>query len=162
MQELKLLQINLHKSKTASAELLLRLEERGYDAALVQEPWIASGNEVSGIKSRSFHTYFPDAQNKVRTAMLVSKNVNSYFISNLSTDSLTVVVIEGGRDEPTLLASYYMSHDAEAPPQELQKLVRQAGERKQPFVVGTDANAHRTLWGSSDLNGRGESLFFSY
>ena len=104
MHELRLLQINLHKSKSASAELLLRLVEGGYDAAMVQDPWIASGNEVSGIKSRSFYTYFADAQNKVRTAMLVSRIMN-YFISNLSTNDLTVEAVEGGRDGPTLLAS---------------------------------------------------------
>ena len=56
---------------------------------------MASGNEVSGIKSSSFHTYFPDAQNRVRRAILVSKNMNSYFISNLSMDDLTAVAIEG-------------------------------------------------------------------
>ena len=42
--------------------------------------------------------------------------MNSYFISNLSTDDLTVVTIEGGGDESTLLASCYIPHDAEAPP----------------------------------------------
>ena len=126
----------------------------------MQEPWIASGNEVSGIKSFRFHTYFPNAQNKVRTAILVSKNMNSYFISNLSTDDLTVVTIECGRDEPTLLASCYMPHDTEAPLQEPQRLVILAGERKQPFVKGTDANAQHTLWGSSDCNDRGESLIY--
>ena len=75
--------------------------------------------------------------------------MNSYFISNLSMDDLTVVAIEDGRDEPTLLASCYMPHDAEAPLQEHQRLVRLGGERKQAFFVGTDANAHHTLWGSS-------------
>ena len=42
----------------------------------------------------------------------------------------------------------------------LQRLVRLAGERKQPFVVGTDANAHHTLWGTSDCNDGGESLLY--
>ena len=106
MQELRLMQINLHKSKTASAELLLRLED------------------------------------------------------DISTDDLTVVAIVGGSYENTLLAPCYMPHDAEAPPQEHQKLVRLAGERRQPFVVVKDANAHHTLWGSSDCNDRGESLLY--
>ena len=103
MQELRLMQINLHKSKTASAELLLRLED------------------------------------------------------DISTDDLTVVAIVGGSYENTLLAPCYMPQDAEAPPKEL---VRLADERKQQFVVGTDANAHNTLWSSSDCNDRGESLLY--
>ena len=40
------------------------------------------------------------------------------------------MAIECGRDELTLLTSCYMSHDAEAQPQEHQRLVRLAGERK--------------------------------
>ena len=28
-----------------------------------------------------------------------------------------------------------------------------------PTIVGTDANAHHTIWGSSDINPRGEDLF---
>ena len=27
-----------------------------------------------------------------------------------------------------------------------------------PTIVGTDANAHRTVWGSFDINPRGEDL----
>lgn len=67
---LKVLQINLHRSKVASAELLFNLEGGGYDVALVQEPWIASGNKVSGLKSQNYVTYTPSSNKKVRTLTL--------------------------------------------------------------------------------------------
>lgn len=36
-QDLKVYEVNLHKSRIASAELLLSLEKDGHDVALVQE-----------------------------------------------------------------------------------------------------------------------------
>ncbi|XP_054734540.1 uncharacterized protein LOC129242002 [Anastrepha obliqua] len=156
---LKVLQINLHKSKNASAELLLNIEGVGYDVALVQEPWIASGNIVSGLKSQNYNTYIPIVKNKVRTAMLVKKSICSYIDHNLSSDDLTVVALEGCKDETLLFGSCYMPHDEEAPQAELRKLVETAARKKHALVVGTDANAHHTVWGSADINDRGESLF---
>ncbi|XP_070068108.1 uncharacterized protein [Drosophila takahashii] len=48
---LRVLQLNLHKSRLASAELLIALEQGPVDIALVQESWIASGNTVAGLSS---------------------------------------------------------------------------------------------------------------
>ncbi|XP_054744280.1 uncharacterized protein LOC129248675 [Anastrepha obliqua] len=157
---LKVLQINLHKSKNASAELLLNIEGVGYDVALVQEPWIASGNIVSGLKSQNYNTYIPIVKNKVRTAILVKKSICSYIDHNLSSDDLTVVALEGCKDETLLFGSCYMPHDEEAPQAELRKLVETAARKKHALVVGTDANAHHTVWGSADINDRDFMILF--
>ncbi|XP_054745677.1 uncharacterized protein LOC129250060 [Anastrepha obliqua] len=74
-------------------------------------------------------------------------------------DDLTVVALEGCKDETLLFGSCYMPHDGEAPQTELRKLVETAARKKHALVVGTDANAHHTVWGSADINDRGESLF---
>ncbi|XP_054084884.1 uncharacterized protein LOC105220444 isoform X1 [Zeugodacus cucurbitae] len=153
-QELRVLQVNLHKSRIASAELLLNLEKGGYDVALVQEPWIASGNVVSGLKSKNFITYIPSVTNRVRTAILVSKKLYSHVDLNLSTDDLTVVGVKGVKDELILLASCYMPHDSEAPTAELHRLAVTSSDRRQALVMGADANAHHTIWGSPDINQR--------
>jgi hypothetical protein len=47
---------------------------------------------------------------------------------------------------------------AEVPPPKLQSLVTYCESKKIPLVVGTDANAHHTVWGSTDINVRGEQL----
>ncbi|XP_054082619.1 uncharacterized protein LOC128920130 [Zeugodacus cucurbitae] len=73
-------------------------------------------------------------------------------------DDLTVVAVKDCRDELILLASCYLPHDGEAPTVELQKLVATSSRRKQSLVVGADANAHHTIWGSRDINAKGESL----
>jgi len=48
---LRLLQINLHNSKAASAALLLRLTEGGADLVLVQEPCVVGG-KVAGLGTK--------------------------------------------------------------------------------------------------------------
>lgn len=112
---LKILQINLQHSKMASVELFLTLEEGRYDVALIQEPWISSGNQVSGLKSRNFNTYFSKVVNRIRSAILVRKTLCSHILYNYSSDDLTVVAIDDGKDDTILFASSYMAHNTDAP-----------------------------------------------
>ncbi|XP_036327145.1 uncharacterized protein LOC118739741 [Rhagoletis pomonella] len=69
-------------------------------------------------------------------------------------DDLTVVAVKDGKDDTILLASCYMPHDEEAPPNELRRLVGEAEKAKRPLIIGADANAHNTVWGSGDTNER--------
>lgn len=55
-------------------------------------------------------------------------------------------------------ASVYMAHDTDIPSAKLKSLVRYCETANLPMVLGCDANAHHTLWGSTDINGRGELL----
>ncbi|XP_054745915.1 uncharacterized protein LOC129250307 [Anastrepha obliqua] len=87
------------------------------------------------------------------------KSIWSYIDHNISSDDLTVVAVEGCNNETLLFGSIYMPHDEEAPQKELRKLVETAARKKHGLVVGTDANAHHTVWSSTDINDRGESLF---
>ncbi|XP_054084885.1 uncharacterized protein LOC105220444 isoform X2 [Zeugodacus cucurbitae] len=69
-------------------------------------------------------------------------------------DDLTVVGVKGVKDELILLASCYMPHDSEAPTAELHRLAVTSSDRRQALVMGADANAHHTIWGSPDINQR--------
>ncbi|XP_039483980.1 uncharacterized protein LOC120446854 [Drosophila santomea] len=109
---LRVLQLNLHKSKIASAELLIALDLGSADITLVQEPWIASGNAVAGLKSSNHNLFY-------------TPSVSSLFanlMSHYSTDDLTVVMLESERKR-LLIASCYMAHDRTAPPEELRSMV---------------------------------------
>ncbi|KAI8034552.1 hypothetical protein M5D96_012668 [Drosophila gunungcola] len=50
---LRLLQVNLHHSKAASAALLPRLADGAADLVLVQEAWVVGG-KVSGLGTKEF------------------------------------------------------------------------------------------------------------
>uniref|UniRef100_A0A0R3P1X7 DUF4780 domain-containing protein n=1 Tax=Drosophila pseudoobscura pseudoobscura TaxID=46245 RepID=A0A0R3P1X7_DROPS len=55
---LSVLQLNLHKSKVASAELLNGTEQGLVAIALVQKPWIATGISVAGLKFSNHNLFY--------------------------------------------------------------------------------------------------------
>jgi len=50
-----------------------------------------------------------------------------------------------------------MAHGRPAPPDELSSFV-EFGSKDDQLLIGADANAHYSVWWSSDINDRGESL----
>lgn len=63
---------------------------------------------------------------------------------------------------PVMLASAYLPYDhperREHCTTEVKKLVSHCRAEKIPLIIGCDANAHHIVWGSTDVNDRGESL----
>ena len=57
-----------------------------------------------------------------------------------------------------ILVSAYMANEEPVPPDLLQELTVFAENEGVPTIIGTDANAHHTLWGSTNVNTRGENL----
>ena len=58
-----------------------------------------------------------------------------------------------------VFVSAYMAAEEPAPPNLLRDLLVLTTEIEQiPTILGTDANAHHTIWGSSDINPRGKDL----
>ena len=51
-----------------------------------------------------------------------------------------------------------MAAEQPAPPTLLRDQLIFTENEQIPTIVGTDANAHHTIWGSSDINPRGEDL----
>jgi len=52
-----------------------------------------------------------------------------------------------------------MPHDQQAPPAAVEKLYAQAEEITGDLLIGCDANCRHMVWGSTEINDRGESLF---
>jgi len=52
-----------------------------------------------------------------------------------------------------------MPHDEQAPPAGGEKLIQMAEGSKTSLLLGCDANCRHTVWGRSENNDRGESLF---
>jgi len=60
-----------------------------------------------------------------------------------------------------VVCAAYLPYDSEGIPprqRELEKLVRYCENENLCLIVGCDTNAHHTVWGSTNCNGRGESL----
>lgn len=159
MSSLKIVQINLHHCKAASDELLQTLAEEDADVALIQEPWLAK-DRVQGLGSRTHTLLVPTNQGILRSCILVKKQLNVLLLPQHCTKDLTTVMWERRGKPSILLASAYMPFDEDDPPAPaVTTLVSWAKSERLDLIMGCDANAHHTIWGSSDINKRGESIF---
>ena len=57
-----------------------------------------------------------------------------------------------------VFVSAYMAAEEPAPPNLLRDLLVLTEIEQIPTILGTDANAHHTIWGSFDINPRGKDL----
>ncbi|XP_055850621.1 uncharacterized protein LOC129915175 [Episyrphus balteatus] len=161
--ELKILQINLHHSKAATANLVYLMESRQYDVALIQEPWVVRGN-IKGLQSKELQLYKSnlDSQNSnPRTCIVAKKQFNLFLLTTYSNTDQTTVRLERDGLPMLILSSTYMPYDGtEGPPADItETLVSFASKNKFDIILGCDSNSHHMQWGSTDTNTRGESLF---
>lgn len=157
--KLRVVQINLHHSRAATDDLLLFMAEENIDVALIQEPWL-SGAAIQGLRSKHYELLYTNKEGKLRSCILVSKKLNFLVSYRFSTCDLTVAVCDRKNEPKLILASAYLPYEEEDPPSnDLKRLVSYTSTTGANLVIGMDANAHHTQWGSSDINMRGESIF---
>ena len=156
---LKIVQINLQHSIAASAALLAFLVEKRLDIAMIQEPWI-SANRIKGLDHSDYNLLHNICSSRPRACILVRKTINFTLLPFLCTDDLTVGQLEKSGNTPScILASAYFPHSETIPTVETTKLLEWVNIRKMELLLGADANAHHSQWGSTDVNERGECLF---
>jgi hypothetical protein len=65
-----------------------------------------------------------------------------------------------GNQRELIVTLVYLHHDLDKPPptKELRHVTDYCSNRRKQLIIGCDANAHHILWGSNDINPRGESL----
>jgi hypothetical protein len=65
--------------------------------------------------------------------------------------------VVGGCRRTIRFSSVYLPYEDPEPPLAMMRdIVKHSAEEK--IILGIDSNAHHTLWGSTDINQRGESL----
>jgi len=116
------------------------------------------GCKVSGLGTQDFKLIVPETQSKSRTCILARKHFCIFLLHNFSNEDNTAASLEL-QQTPIRLLSSYMAYDHADPPDEKMRSLTKDCENKQiGLVVGCDANAHHTQWGSTNTNVRGESL----
>lgn len=154
---MEVVQVNLHHSRAASANLTAFLAVRDVAIALIQEPWIRR-DRIIGLNTGQYNIFYTKDAGKPRTCILLKRNINGNLINNFSSGDQTVVRLEG--NTPIFVASVYMPYDGVSPPAVLfRNLATMAANSKALLIAGCDANAHHHIWGSSNINERGESIF---
>ena len=153
---IEVIQINLHRSETATNALMAKINTGKIHIALIQEPWTIR-NKVSGLNHVNFQLFYADTGSRPRTCILCHKNLCFLLSTGLSTSDATV--LKQGRGN-IFLASIYLPFDSPTlpPTSDLMKLVEEAQRKNKKIVIGCDANSHHVAWGSTNTNRRGQAL----
>lgn len=162
MEQIKVSQINLQHSRDATAEMLSSLVKKRADVILIQEPYVYR-QQIRGLAVQGFKLLVGARTGEVpRSCILVSKRLSSVPLPQLGTKDATVMLLEHKvSDIPhkIILSSLYLPYDGACQPsQEMVDIVTFGESRGISIVIGCDANSHHTMWGSTDVNTRGEAL----
>jgi hypothetical protein len=114
--------------------------------------------EIKGLKEVCGELIYSRSNQNPRTCILVKKDFRILPLMQYCFRDLTAVKLRtscGNGPREIILGS-----DLEPPPpRELERLVSGCRADGSHLVIGCDANAHHSTWGSSNINNRGESLF---
>jgi len=114
---IRLLQINLHHSKAASAALLLRLTEGRADLVLVQEAWVVGG-KVAGLETKEYMLVLDPKEGIIRTCILAKRHLSIFLLRNYSNGDNTAVSLELQSGSIRILWAY-LAFKKESPPDAL-------------------------------------------
>jgi hypothetical protein len=132
------------------------------DIALIQEPWVYKG-QVRGLTNSGGTLYIVAPGKNSRSCIYIRNHINALpLLEFCSMDATTVRITYtyGGVNRELVVSSAYLPYDSDEPPpsKEVKDIIDYCYSRKKQLIIGCDANAHHTLWGSTGVNPRGESL----
>ncbi|CAL1681167.1 unnamed protein product [Lasius platythorax] len=161
---LKIVQINLHRSAQATAVLQRRIIRERLDVALIQEPWTFRGR-IRNLNVNRGRLIFCTSSDRPRAGILIKDETAIPLWEHCNADlaAIKVTIGEVGHSKELVMASVYMPYDSADPPpsQAVMKLVDYCRRKGWELILGCDANAHHTVWGSSGTNRRGRELLES-
>ncbi|KAJ8910213.1 hypothetical protein NQ315_014504 [Exocentrus adspersus] len=153
---LKCTQINLQHCIAATSLISQQLAAGHTHAVLIQEPWVGQGS-VKGLSRKWGHVYVSSDQTP-RACIYTSKQVTATKLTNFCFRDLVAIKVTVGRSCYILCSAYLPYESPTPPPRQLMELVEWCKSNNLPLIVGCDANAHHTCWGSKDVNQRGQDL----
>lgn len=161
MSSIRCLQVNLHHAKGASSVLSRRFTKEQITIALLQEPWV-NNTKILGLPTQNSKLIYCNTQSKPRTAILLRCGIKYTPITEFIQRDIVAITVEvptaTGKQELIIASAYFPGDQDDVPPLETTAFVRYCRDVNKPFLIGCDANAHHTIWSSTDINKRGECL----
>ena len=161
MNGIKTVQANLQHARGASGILLRRFVKEDLDLALIQEPWV-NNHRVLGLNNTKCKLLYDNSHPSPRAAILVSGRINFTPITEFINRDIVAIRMEiptaRGKSIVNIASAYFPGDEEEAPPSWIHTFVTSCRQQNQHVIIGCDANAHHTVWGSNNINKRGESL----
>jgi hypothetical protein len=150
------LQINLRKSVVASTNLIQKCSRLKSYIIFITEPRVLKGRIC--LNRIKMHYQSQDNDKKPRAAIGHSGDIDIYSIPNLSSHDVCTCIWNRNNATPILLISAYWDGLKNNIPEALAAAVDYAKDKQLQFIIGMDANAHSTTWGSSQDNTRGRLM----
>ena len=163
-------QINLHRS-TAPSELLSRSTiktmlhpTRGNannsipSILLISEPPSNRG-KVFSLPTNSHNIYFHKTNLRLRSCILVQKNLISWPLYEFMDCDITSVLIQGLNQRRVVVCSYYSDITKKVDDNGIiNRLSNFCNDNDLPLIIGCDSNSHSSSWGCKDTNRRGHEF----
>ena len=152
-------QINLHRCKAASYNMCEVMKNVRSGLVLAQEPWTYATKIRSKLRGWNLFQGI-EKGNRPRACIYATPDLSCSLIPMFSDEDIVAVRVNNvcRKGDSFVFISAYMAAEQPAPPTLLRDLLIFTENEQIPTIVGTDANAHHTIWGSSDINPRGEDL----
>ena len=145
-------QLNCHKSLCPLDNLQDYIDSLSLDNFILflQEPPLSPSSSITGANNRLEVVHDTD---RPRAAIL-----STISISNVCTPLSTIKLKTSSKSSDLILCSLYWDYTIPDPPPQLEALLSHARSSSLPLIVSADANAHHVVWGSTNVNKRGETL----
>lgn len=155
-------QINLHHCKGATDLLSCSLSKKQTMIALIQEPYVYQG-KIRGLDIKGYLTIQSNNSRIPRACIIISNELKASLLPQFITDDLVAMILnikEAGTITKIAVASAYLPYDSvqQPPGAVVEELVSFCQSQGLPLLLCCDANSHHTVWGSTDINSRGQSL----
>ncbi len=141
-----------------SATKKLRPESQ-LSVLLVQEPYYY--RKITAPHPNLTPVHFPHGPGRrLRSCIFIDKAFPFWQLTQFTTQDMCTVGLKVLGKE-VILSSVYMPNNKDGTHPvslTLHKLIQHCRVTKAPLIIGCDANAHHTEWGSKDVNPRGEHL----
>ena len=154
----RIIQINLQHGKVSTAHLCAHLTELSAYIALIQEPWVHN-SKVKGFAKLSANCYYDDSCSRPRTCMVISHNVRTKPVPNSVSQDLVARQLESTKAILIGSTTYFPYDGIDPPTGKFSSLYVFSRNINTGLLAGCDANAHHTMWGSSNINVRCDNLF---
>lgn len=161
LMDLKIAQINLLHCKKATYTHCRSLRVEQTNISLIEEPWVR-GNKIHGFGQLHDRLLYCKTGTRPRAAIYVEPDVNAMMLNQYTTDDVAAMRVcrSNANGGDFVVVSAYLPYDSDVPPPgpALSKIVEFCEKERIPLLIGSDSNSHHVIWGSSNINLRGEQL----
>lgn len=156
-------QLNMHHCRDAASLFRRNLDNGHTGISLIQEPYVYDGMiRCLGQCDQIHHPCRTDSKTRPQRACVVTRrDIHAIMLSDFSDRDIVAVEVDyklNGAPMKVICCSLYLAFDLPVINETLVKLIAYCRQKGLDLLVGCDANAHHTVWGSSDTNPRGALL----